>query len=53
MANVDLNGAVSQLVVAGVERALDPYRDVLNKMAQLVGAGEPMPAVVKRGPGVE
>ncbi len=47
----DLNVAVSQLVAASVERALEPYRDVFNKMAQLMGVGEPTPAVVKRGPG--
>ncbi len=47
MANVDLNDAISSLVASEVERVLQPYRGVLERMAEFAGVS----TVVKRGPG--
>jgi hypothetical protein len=47
MANVDLNGAISSLVASEVERVLQPYRGLLDRMAEFAGVS----TVVKRGPG--
>ena len=46
MANVDLNHAIRNLVAAEVERTLEPYRLMLDRLVRLVGQ---KPA--RRGPG--
>lgn len=52
MANVDLNSAISGLVATEVERALEPYRGLLQRMAEFAGVGvQAGPQPVKRGPG--
>jgi hypothetical protein len=47
MSNIDLNTAISSLVASEVERALDPYRALLERLAEFAG----VPTAVKRGPG--
>lgn len=48
MANVDLNDAISSLVASEVERVLQPYRGLLDRMAEFAGVST---TAVKRGPG--
>ncbi|MBI5547325.1 MAG: hypothetical protein HY901_25870 [Deltaproteobacteria bacterium] len=49
MANVDLNGAIRGLVAAEVERALEPYRLMLDRLASVIGA-KPERAAPGRAP---
>ena len=46
MAKVDLNTAIRNLVAVEVERTLEPYRQLLERLEQFVGG-----ASVRRGPG--
>jgi len=46
MANVDLNAAIRNLVAAEVEKTLEPYRELLERMESFVRGEAP-----KRGPG--
>ncbi len=53
MANVDLNAAIRSLVAAEVEQALEPYRDLLERMENFVRGAAPRGpvAVAKKKPG--
>ncbi|HEY3446754.1 MAG TPA: hypothetical protein VGK67_10340 [Myxococcales bacterium] len=46
MAKVDLNTAIRNLVAVEVERTLEPYRQLLERLEQFVGG-----APARRGPG--
>jgi sRNA-binding protein len=46
MPNVDLNAAIRKLVAAEVDRTLEPYQQMLERLVQLLGQ---KPA--RRGPG--